>query len=421
MLRPHAGMLALASGLALAATAAAPSADACGGCFHGAGETITAVTAHRMVVAIHATDSILWDQIRYSGSPSDFSWVLPVWGDVQIELASADFFDTLDAATSVRVSAPFVNNGCSGGGGIGFGCGASAGPTRGAFSADASSAADSGVTILHESVVGPYQTVTLRGTDAMSLTDWLGANNYVIPASTRPVIQYYVDHGMDFVALRLRPDRGVQAMQPIRVRYHTANMVLPLRMISAGVNDKVGITLWVFGSGRYEPANFGSGEVHASDVVWDWTSNRSNYNDAFDQAITRLGGRAWITEYAQTAQQVRSPTSLLGRADFDLAVGTGTGVSGLWITRLRTNLAANFLDADLQLQASPTANAAVSNTIQATRTTGTQPGPVCATMVLLPNSETMLRRPGRTLVGALASVLALLVTRRRKREGTDRR
>ncbi|MEI8256023.1 MAG: hypothetical protein WCJ30_10165, partial [Deltaproteobacteria bacterium] len=70
MLRTHSPALVLASSLALASAAFTPHADACGGCFHGAGETITAVTAHRMVVAIHSDESILWDQIRYSGSPS---------------------------------------------------------------------------------------------------------------------------------------------------------------------------------------------------------------------------------------------------------------------------------------------------------------------------------------------------------------
>ena len=333
-------LFAIGSGLALSIAAAPHEADACGGCLHGPSDTVTAVTSHRMVVAIHANDSILWDQVRYSGNPSDFAWVLPVWGNVQVELASADFFDTLDATTTVSVQAPFVNLSCPGTGGGGIGCGASAGlaPRDFSNSSDASAGADGGhVTVLHEMVVGPYETVTLRGTDANSLTNWLAMNSYVIPTAIAPVIQYYVDHGMDFVAMRLRPGQGVQAMQPVRIRYSTSNMVLPLRMVAAGVTDKVGITLWVFGNGRYEPANFGSGRVLNNDVVWDWTTESSNYREAFDQTIMRLGGRAWITEFANSATSVRQPDSTDGRADFALATGASNMTfpsDSMTITRL---------------------------------------------------------------------------------------
>jgi hypothetical protein len=242
-------------------------------------------------------------------------------------------------------------------------------------------------------------------------------HSYVIADTVRPIIQYYVDHGMDFVALRLRPGEGVQAMQPVRIRYSTSNMVLPLRMVTAGVTEKVGITLWVFGTGRYEPANFGSGQVDPADVVWDWDTRTSNYRTLFDSRIEALGGRAWLTEFSNISGNVTRPTSSAGLADWELAIG---GTSSTTVTRLRTNLAANFLDADLQLQAAAN-DSPVSNVINATQSIGTSPGARCADMVLFPGQEMYLRRPGHTLLGALASVLALLVTRRKRRdESTDR-
>jgi hypothetical protein len=249
----------------------------------------------------------------------------------------------------------------------------------------------------------------------MSITDWLTTNHYVIPTAIQPVIQYYVDHGMDFVALRLHPGVGVHAMQPVRIRYATSNMVLPLRMVAAGVTDKVGITLWVFGNGRYEPANFGSGQVDPAQVSWDWGTNTSNYRNVFDSTIQALGGRAWLTEFAGSSSLVGPPSRT--DADWQLAVGA-VASNSITITRLRTNLAANFLDDDLQLQAAAN-NADVSRTIQATQSTGTPPMPLCADMVLLPRQDAVLRHPGRTLLGALVSVLGLLVTRRRRRATSD--
>src|SRR4051812_29809011 len=105
-------LMAVGLALASAGSALAPRiAEACGGCF-APPETQQVVTDHRMVMAVHSNESILWDQIRYTGRPEDFSWVLPVAGTVRIELASGEFFDRLDSATVARVQPPpnFCNN-----------------------------------------------------------------------------------------------------------------------------------------------------------------------------------------------------------------------------------------------------------------------------------------------------------------------
>jgi hypothetical protein len=398
-------------------------AEACGGCF-GPVDNPQVVTDHRMVMAIHARESILWDQIRYTGRPEDFSWVLPVAGDVRVELASGEFFDRLEAVTRVQVRGPFVNTSCGGAFRGGFGAPSSA-------AADAGAAEDHGVTVVREEVVGPYQTVTLRSTDPSALTTWLRSNAYVIPESIQPVIDYYVERHMDFLALRLRPGEGVNAMQPVRVRYATANMVLPLRMVAAGIGDKVGITLWVFGNGRFEAGNFANGTIRESDLVWDWTNNRSNYNDVFDATLRGLaGGRAWITQLAQEAGGYRwqfdNPyTSDAGAAREDWLLATQGNADGVWLTRMRTDLAARFLDTDLQLQASTT-SASVSNFLRATREVGARPQPVCPSSGVVGfgggatiGTARCSASPGRGArgggaVGLLAGAVALAAVRRRR-------
>jgi hypothetical protein len=84
-------------------------AAACGGCFHpynAQPEESSVVTGHRMALAISPTETVLWDQISYAGSPSDFAWVLPVRRGAYLELSNDAWFDTLDAATATRVSQP---------------------------------------------------------------------------------------------------------------------------------------------------------------------------------------------------------------------------------------------------------------------------------------------------------------------------
>src|SRR5687768_2757844 len=88
--------VALAAGTAGALLIEPATALACGGCFSPP-EVITTVDSHRMVIALSTERTTLWDQIRYSGNPEDFVWVLPVpSGVAQVELADSIFFDEID-------------------------------------------------------------------------------------------------------------------------------------------------------------------------------------------------------------------------------------------------------------------------------------------------------------------------------------
>ena len=331
--------------LFLVAAVSAPTlsggvADACGGCF-APSETNQVVTDHLMVMALHGSESILWDQIRYSGRPADFSWVLPVQGDATLELANGTFFDTLSQVTAPTVTAPQAACPGAGRGGV----------FAASDSATGASAENGGVQVLNTAIVGPYQTVTLRSSDADALSTWLRANNYSIPTSIEPVIRHYTDLHMDFIALRLRPGEGVQAMQPVRVRFSTPSPVLPLRMVSAGIADKVGISLFVFSEGRSEAMNFPNALVDRARVSWDYATSASNYPAMFRAAIAPSGGRAWVTESARHADRYSNNFRYNPEAYADWGVAVA-GLSQPWVTRLRADLPASALDRDLQLQAS---------------------------------------------------------------------
>lgn len=382
-------------------------ADACGGCF-APSETNQVVTDHLMVMALHASESILWDQIRYSGRPQDFSWVLPVQGDARLELANGTFFDTLSQVTAPTVTAPSQVCPTAGRGGL--------------FAASDSAASNEagGVQVLSTAIVGPYQTVTLRSSDADALSTWLRANNYAIPASIEPVIRHYTDLRMDFIALRLRPGEGVQAMQPVRVRFSTPSPVLPLRMVSAGIADKVGISLFVFSEGRTEAMNFPNALVDRARVSWDYSTSASNYPAMFRAAIAPSGGRAWVTESAQRADSYSNNFRYNPEAygDWGLAVA---GLSQPWVTRLRADLPAATLDRDLQLQAS-SSSAELAPSFQAGVLLNRPP---CATDDgFYSGTDSSFRglscsaSPGvgspRGLAGLLALGLAAVVVRRRR-------
>ena len=398
-------------------------AHACGGCFHEPtpNQTVSVVTDHRMAFSISPTQTTLWDQIKYEGDPKSFAWVLPVGQGAEISLARDEWLASLAAMTSPAIYAPPTNcYGNTGGGGMSCGCG---GADNAAYEGeDGSAAADAsngGVQVISQGVVGPYDTVTLRSSSGDSISTWLVANGFVIQPQIQPILDAYTKEGFDFIALKLAPDKGVQAMQPVRVTTPGADPSLPLRMIAAGAGNDVGLELYVISDGRYETTNFPAFVIDPTAVVWDPNASTSNYTTLF-QADVAKGG--WVTEFSgplpqllQTykAQCMGLPSATVPCAtdagsdastdastdasddaatdadvsdaadassaadasctqnvpacttftDFEVAT-TGLNPYAVTITRLRTSLPSSALNVDLQIGAGP--QTIVSNVIQTT-------------------------------------------------------
>jgi len=279
-------------------------AQACGGCFSRPTEN-TVVTDHRMAFSVSTQQTVLWDQIKYSGDPTEFSWVLPVRPGAVVELSHDEWFAALDATTSPSIAGPVLNcGGRSTGGCVGFVGGSSK-------SAGFSTGTGPGVQVISQTVVGPYDTVTLQSTDPNALDTWLNANGFFLPDTFRPTVAGYVTAGFDFIALRLRPDQGVQSMQPVRIVTPGADATLPLRMVAAGVGAQVGITLYVISEGRYEAkAPFFNDVIEDSKLVWFQPQGRSNYQELSQQLMQNHNGRTWLTEYSQPTSLAKSPFGL---------------------------------------------------------------------------------------------------------------
>lgn len=363
-------------------------ASACGGCFAPQSE-VTIVTDHRMALAISPQQTVLWDQIVYQGDPREFAWVLPVREGAKLELSRDQWFSALDQSTQTIIYPP---------GGNSFMC--ALGGCADTSSGEANSGGGSGqdpeaVDVLSQSVVGPYETVTLRSTDPDALMNWLAQHGYVVPKNIEPVIAEYQAQHFDFIALRLRPGCNVRAMKPVRVVTPGADPTLPLRMVAAGVGANVGITLFVIGEGRWKPSNFPDAIVPFENLTWDGAARRSNYKELSQSALASNGGRGWLTEFAGKTAQVATSyyatcnyqggggggpqppcdrddagsdaassdaaveaasdaaAPLKGCAAFDdLEVAMrGIHSSDLWITRLRAFLPSSALDRDLLLEA----------------------------------------------------------------------
>lgn len=275
-------------------------AQACGGCFTPP-ENPTVVTDHRMILSIAKEQSTLYDQIKYTGNPSAFAWVLPISGIVDVGLSADIVFQTLDGATATRIVPPPRN------------CPPRPQCDNDSFNAsgsaaDASARSPGGVDVLKQEVVGPYETVQLKADTPNALQTWLAQNGFSIPPDVMPVVNQYQTGGFNFLALKLLPGKDVQDMRPVRVTTQGANAVLPLRMVAAGTGAVVGISLWVVAEGRYEPQNYPSFAIPNDDIVWDWGQSRSNYTDIRAAKTAAANGRAWETESSTllNRQQIES-------------------------------------------------------------------------------------------------------------------
>ena len=103
---------ALLLGISVAASTLAllgeRDARACGGCFHPPTQTASDITDERMLLSVSPTQTTLYDQIEYAGSPSSFAWVLPIHGTVTVGLSADVLFDSMDTLTATQIVAPNV-------------------------------------------------------------------------------------------------------------------------------------------------------------------------------------------------------------------------------------------------------------------------------------------------------------------------
>lgn len=148
-------------------------------------------------------------------------------------------------------------------------------------------------------VVGPYAAAVVPSRGEGGFDEWMAGHGYDIPAPTRVAVEHYQSLGFDFLVLRLRPQQGVHQMQPVRVSFRGYVPSLPLRMIAAGVADKVGLSLMVLAHTEVQAMNFRTAFVADGDLVFDFAANRSNYRALFNAALGPRSDPAWVVESSE--------------------------------------------------------------------------------------------------------------------------
>ncbi len=305
-------------------------AQACGGCFTPQPppqvvETESVITDEKMILSIAMGQTTLYDEITYSGSPASFAWVLPIRGQVTVGLSADILFQTMNQLTATTVTQPPTNCppaptcGAGGGAGCGFGSSSNTASPAGFAAEFAEDAGAAGVVVTSQMQVGPYETVQLHSSNGngAALNAWLTGHGYQVPTYTQPIIDEYVAQSFDFLALKLVPGEGVQAMQPVRVTSQGAAPSLPLHMVAVGTGAVTGITIWVVADARWQPTNFPTFIIQDSELSWDWATSSSNYETLRLSKEAQYNGSGWQVESSLELSQYTFADTLLTNVEYD--------------------------------------------------------------------------------------------------------
>jgi len=290
-------------------------ARACGGFF--CTRVPVDQAGERVVFAVDGDEVTAIVQVQYQGPAEEFAWVIPVPVEPKVGVGSEALFARLGTATRPTYQLEVATTGSckvASRGFFGFGdANVSAAPAP-----KLAMEAATGVTVVAQTAVGPYETVTLRSDDPEALATWLRTNGYQIPETLDPLLAPYIRSRHLFVALRLKKDRSTGDLQPITLKMRETYPCVPIRLTAVAATPNMPITLWVFGEGRAIPRNYR--HVHLNEALIDWQGASSmantmpqapfaapapNYDAVVSQAIAEAGGNGWITEKA-------GPTANLG-------------------------------------------------------------------------------------------------------------
>ena len=261
--------------------------------------------AERIIFTVDPGVVNAYVQINYVGSAPNFAWVVPVPAVPAVDVAEMNPFQELQAATDPVFLLPPIPDCVFNRNGDFLGAAAPA-------AMESAKAED--VTVFASGEVGPYayDVVGTETGNANALIDWLNENNYRITPEMEPLVFVYVEERMVFLAMKLRPEQGVQDIQPVKMTYASDRPMIPIRLTAVAATPNMGIYTWIFGRARAESLNYAGLEIDNDDIsLLNSFAQSTNYLQLVAGEIDRFGGQAFVTEYAQPTQSLNVVDPLL--------------------------------------------------------------------------------------------------------------
>jgi hypothetical protein len=197
-------------------------------------------------------------------------------------------FEEISSKTSPDIKFVDINDdsiGCDGG----IGCGSMGTDGKG-----------SGVTVWEEMWVGPYEIAVVSAENSNDLIEWLNDNGYVFPVGGEDAVDFYIDKGWYFLAIKVSPGAshigyyGYYNLPPVEIVFPTDKPVYPMVLTSLSSAGYTLVTLYLVSSGRMEPENFDWQEFEVKDP------EKVGYRWRYKDFLYQHEDNAFILEYAGT-------------------------------------------------------------------------------------------------------------------------
>ena len=181
-------------------------------------------------------------------------------------------------------------------------------PTASAASATST---ELSVQVFASGEVGPYGFDVIGSYDPDALVTWLRENGYQVTAEMEPIIDLYVEEKFVFLAMKLRPDQGIQDIEPVKITYPSERPMIPLRLTAVAANPDMRVMVWIFADQQATPSNHASINIRNDEFVFFDQTGRNNYQTMIRDKANEYGGQAFITEYAAPSSEMKVVQPLL--------------------------------------------------------------------------------------------------------------
>lgn len=114
------------------------------------------------------------------------------------------------------------------------------------------------VSVLDRKIVGILDTAAIASSDPKALENWLMQNGYSVPPGSAPVIEDYVKKGWVFAAAKVRGNVASEETltpQPLSFQFKTPEPVYPMRLTGLD-NRPLSVDLYVFSTTPFEAPYF---------------------------------------------------------------------------------------------------------------------------------------------------------------------
>ncbi|MCA9585123.1 MAG: DUF2330 domain-containing protein [Myxococcales bacterium] len=374
----------LAAATLSAATLVTPATHAFCGFYVGGADAQLFNNATQVVLMREGTRTVLSMQNNYQGPPSNFAMVVPVPVVLQkenVKTLPREIFARVDKLDAPRLVEYWEQDPCMPDVDEedGMADKSAASPRKKGSKAE-SAKDDLGVTVEAQFVVGEYEIVILSAKDSSGLDTWLKREGYKIPAGSEPYLRAYVAAGSKFFVARVdaskvKFDKGMATLSPLRFHYDSPDFRLPVRLGLANANGPQDLIVHVLARGqRYDVANYPNVTIPTNFDVADTATSKFGtfYATLFDRTLV-VNPKAVVTEYswdAGSCDPCPSPAldgSELSTLGADVLTGGDAdgvggprrrgkgwrGGSGFVLTRLHARYTKESLGEDLVFKAAP--------------------------------------------------------------------